>query len=70
MPVVEMQQKEFLTLHECAVVVGKTYGTIRNWILQKRIKADSRTVKGRTYFRVPLAEAERVKDRLERGLWA
>lgn len=66
MPVAE---KEFLTVQEFAFEVRKTYGTIRNWILQKRVKAVGRTVKGRTYSRIPVQEAERVKKEIERGAW-
>lgn len=66
----ETAQKSFLTIQELAVMLGKAYGTVREWILADRIKAETREVSGRKFYRVTIEEAERVKSRLESGIWA
>jgi predicted site-specific integrase-resolvase len=61
--------KEYLTLNEAARLLERAYGTVRLWAMSGRIKAETREEKGRTYYRIPLAEAERAKEQLEKGLW-
>lgn len=61
--------KEFLTLEEFANSVSKAYGTVRLWCIHRRVKAKAETRNGRTYYRVPVKEAERVRDEIARGTW-
>jgi hypothetical protein len=61
--------KEFLTLDEFARMVERSYGAVRLWAMEGRVKAKTEKRKGRTYFRVPVKEAERVKLEIARGAW-
>jgi predicted site-specific integrase-resolvase len=64
-----MQMREFLTLNEFARMLERSYGIVRLWATQGRVKAVTKEVKGRTYYRVPVTEAVRVKQELDRGFW-
>jgi hypothetical protein len=64
-------QKSFLTLHEFAEMVGRTYSAVHGWVTSGRVQAEKREAGERkTYYRVPVEEAERVRQMVESGLWS
>jgi hypothetical protein len=66
---VMMAKKELLTLEEMAKVVQRAYGTVYRWALDGRFETRTKVSKGRVYRRVPVAEANRVKEEIAKGTW-